>query len=125
MLIQLPLFIGRDSPRGLIIRYDTVERFPVYVLLDGNSLHFVPSDQYGVPLHPKEQFVTCRSAIMEAKQRYLDNNEIMDAAKPESIRTRLRLFDGAFDMRDIERKLAAFPPLLAVSDAQRCRRSRQ
>ncbi len=126
MLMQLPLLIGRDSPRGLIIRYETVERFPVFVLLDGNTLHFILSDPYSVPLLPKEQFVTCRSAIMEAKQRHLDTNENPETAKPESIRTRIRLFEGLFDMRDIERKLAAFVLLLpAVSDAQQCRRSRQ
>ncbi len=101
------LFMGRDCPRGLIIGYNAVEGFRVYVLLDAHTLSFSPADGLGVPSHPRVVFWTCRGAVMEAKQSELDaRGGAAKKPKPESIRSRI-LLDHRFDMSDVESKLSS------------------
>ena len=107
MLIRCMLFMGRDCPRGLIIGYNAVEGFRVYVLLDAHTLSFSPADGLGVPSHPRAVFSTCRGAVMEAKKRELDARDgAAKKPKPESIRSRI-LLDHRFDMSDVESKLSS------------------
>jgi hypothetical protein len=100
-LMRCMLFMGRKSPRGLIIGYNAVEGFRVYVLLESHSLKFTPCDHLAVPLHPRTVFNTCRGAVMDAKKRELVTRKEKPKPKPESIRARI-LLDHRFDMRDVE-----------------------